>query len=107
MSVFKKNVIEKYKDNYKNQITKKAGARLEWGAEFIINKSGEKSFSLLSYGNVKKVSPRYVCCNSIDIYDTGKARGSVYYPDFGVCKYIYYMPSGGNWSGDFTGKYED
>lgn len=102
ISVFKKDIINKYKDNYKKTLTKKEVVRLEHRHTEV-----NGVVHLYRFGKVKFLQDREVCCKSFDVYKTGKPRGSVFYPNFGICKYIYFMPPpGSDWTGDFTGKYE-
>lgn len=89
--LFKNNFIDLYSDTFNRSLTKQQAALIENGQMIIAN--DKKMVNPLNTYCTVEVLPEREFHGYLDPYDTGHQRLVVYYPYFGVYKYIF-------WGGD-------
>ncbi|CAL1138339.1 unnamed protein product [Cladocopium goreaui] len=90
---FGRGVLEKFKTNFDEQLSKDEGLQFEFGQ----SPKGVKQIEAFAQ-KVTELRPRVDHGEPVDIYQTGHPRRVYWYPDFDILKYIFI---GGN--GDVTG----
>jgi hypothetical protein len=85
---FGSEVIKNYGNNFGTPLTKDEAIRLEFDSPI------EKNVASISrFGRITQMNTRYLV-GEADIYGTGHPRKNLYYPDFGLSKWIFWGRTG-------------